>query len=110
MCGLRARVGPLSSLCWRSREVLGHRGPDGYGCWFSAGDPSSDLNDPVELEHWRLAIRDLSPAGAQPMADEDGVLIYNGELYNCTELIAALGYPEFRSRSDTEVLLKALGR
>ncbi len=109
MCGLRARVGPLASLCWRSREVLHHRGPDGYGRWLSTAEPSSDCAEPVELEHWRLAIRDLSPAGAQPMADDDGVLVYNGELYNCTELTAALGHPELRSRSDSEVLLKALG-
>ncbi|MGD0075875.1 MAG: asparagine synthase (glutamine-hydrolyzing) [Candidatus Binataceae bacterium] len=109
MCGLRARIGSLSSFCWRSRDVLRHRGPDGYGRWLSSAEPSSDCPEPVELEHWRLAIRDLSPAGAQPMADDDGVLVYNGELYNCAELTAALGHPELRSRSDTEVLLKALG-
>ncbi|HTY56929.1 MAG TPA: asparagine synthase (glutamine-hydrolyzing) [Candidatus Binataceae bacterium] len=109
MCGLRAKIGPRDSLRWRSRDVLNHRGPDGYGRWLSAGEESSDPVEVVELEHWRLAIRDLSAAGAQPMTDDDGVLIYNGELYNCDELIAELGYPELRSRSDTEVLLKALG-
>jgi asparagine synthase (glutamine-hydrolysing) len=107
MCGLRARVGPRQNLVWRSRDVLKHRGPDGYGRWLSGESPESD--EQVELEHWRLAIRDLSPAGAQPMADNDGVLIYNGEIYNCDELNAALGYPAMRSRCDTEVLLKALG-
>ena len=43
------------------------------------------------------------------MADDARVLVYNGELYNCAELMAALGHPELRSCSDTEVLLKALG-
>ena len=107
MCGLRARVGPRENFAWRSREVLNHRGPDGYGRWLS--NQSVESAEQVELEHWRLAIRDLSPAGAQPMADDDGVLIYNGEIYNCGELNAALAYPAMRSRSDTEILLKALG-
>ncbi len=109
MCGLRARIGPSEIFRWRSRDILRHRGPDGYGRWTALADPTSDRSESVELEHWRLAIRDLSPAGAQPMADDDGVLVYNGELYNCAELTAALGYPPLRSRSDTEVLLKALG-
>jgi asparagine synthase (glutamine-hydrolysing) len=109
MCGLRARVGSPEIFRWRSRDILRHRGPDGYRHWTGSAFPTSDRSESVELEHWRLAIRDLSPAGAQPMADDDGVLVYNGELYNCAELNEALGNPPLRSRSDTEVLLKALG-
>ena len=64
--------------------------------------------------HRRLAIIDLSPAGHQPMvsADHRYVLSYNGEIYNFRELKAeleALGY-WFRSRTDSEVVLNALGR
>jgi asparagine synthase (glutamine-hydrolysing) len=82
---------------------LGHRGPDGCGLW--DGDGS------VGLAHARLAIVDLSGAGAQPMVSACGraVVAYNGEIYNAAEIRADLtrkGY-RFKSTSDTEVLLTA---
>ena len=60
------------------------------------------------LVHTRLSIIDLSPTGAQPMANEDGTIwtIFNGEIYNHRELrheLEARGHV-FRGRSDTEVL------
>ncbi len=63
----------------------------------------------VGLAHRRLAIIDLSPHGAQPMATRDGRLCvtFNGEIYNYRELrreLEAKGY-SFQSQSDTEVLL-----
>lgn len=82
-------------------DALAHRGPDDEGLYV-------DVN--IALGHRRLAILDLTPAGHQPMVSEDGnvVLVYNGEIYNHLELKAeleAMGY-QFRSRTDTEVLLK----
>lgn len=63
------------------------------------------------LGHRRLSIIDLSPRGHQPMADRAQRLwiAYNGEVYNFRELrgeLTAKGY-EFRSDSDTEVVLHA---
>ena len=86
----------------RVRDAMQQRGPDGAGIWFSS-------DGRVGLAHRRLAIIDLSEAGAQPMASSDGALhiTFNGEIYNYRSLRADLeakGYP-FRSASDTEVLL-----
>lgn len=86
----------------RIREAMIHRGPDGAGLWVSE-------NQRVGLAHRRLAIIDLSDAGAQPMATADGNLriTFNGEIYNYRELrdeLQAKGHV-FRTNSDTEVLL-----
>jgi asparagine synthase (glutamine-hydrolysing) len=64
----------------------------------------------MALGHRRLSILDLSPAGHQPMSTPDGRywISYNGEIYNSPELrreLLAEGV-KFRSRCDTEVLLR----
>jgi len=85
-------------------DVQGHRGPDGAGLtWFD--ETGSGLG------HRRLAIIDLSPAGHQPMSNNDGTvwITYNGEVYNYREIrgqLQSLGHT-FCSQSDTEVVLKA---
>ena len=85
--------------------ALAHRGPDGAGVWLS------DRRD-VLMVHRRLAIIDLSPAAAQPMASAgaDRMIVFNGEVYNHRELrrdLEARG-ERFRTQSDTEVLLRLL--
>jgi asparagine synthase (glutamine-hydrolysing) len=84
-------------------RAIAHRGPDGEGHW---------VNGPVALGHRRLAIIDLSDAGAQPMVTDDGryVLTYNGEIYNFMELRAELqrASVQFTSRTDSEVILKGV--
>jgi asparagine synthase (glutamine-hydrolysing) len=85
-------------------DALRHRGPDGAGEWWSD-------DGRVGLAHRRLAIIDLSEAGHQPMHDSTGELciVFNGEIYNFTDLreqLAAAGHA-FRSRTDTEVILAA---
>ncbi|MBL8379635.1 MAG: asparagine synthase (glutamine-hydrolyzing) [Burkholderiales bacterium] len=82
---------------------IAHRGPDGEGVW-------SDAQAGVALAHRRLAIVDLSPAGAQPMtsASRRWTIVFNGEIYNHRDLRAALPDRQWRGHSDTEVLLEAI--
>lgn len=89
----------------RMGNAIAHRGPDGQGVFADGA---------FGLVHRRLAIIDLSPAGHQPMATEDGryVMSYNGEVFNFQELrveLEALGWG-FRSRTDSEVVLKAFAQ
>ena len=110
MCGISGVVSPRPidpARLEAMTRALAHRGPDGGGVWIgrAAGGPTRPH---VGLGHRRLAIVDLSPAGAQPMTNEDGrlTIVFNGEVYNHEALRRDLAtrHP-FASRCDTEVLL-----
>jgi asparagine synthase (glutamine-hydrolysing) len=79
------------------------RGPDGEGRYFALGNR-------LGLVHTRLAIIDPLARSDQPLADEasGAVITFNGEIYNYVALKAQLeaGGEQFRTNSDTEVLLK----
>src|SRR4051794_9150676 len=84
------------------RDTLEHRGPDDRGTYV-------DADRGVGLGHRRLSIVDLSPAGHQPMSNEDGTvwITYNGEVYNHESLrreLVAKGH-RFRSHTDTEAIV-----
>lgn len=102
MCGIAGYIAsqvadqtPLKKMT----DAILHRGPDGEGHYYAPD---------FALGHRRLAIVDLSEAGAQPMHYLDRyVITYNGEVYNHLELREELirhGY-SFKSESDTEVIL-----
>jgi asparagine synthase (glutamine-hydrolysing) len=118
MCGIAGAVGTLSppaldvapirgavtSCVERISAAQRHRGPDGAGLWATESAE-------VVFGHRRLAILDLSEAGAQPMVDTASgcAITFNGEIYNFRELrreLETLG-ERFHSSSDTEVILKA---
>ncbi len=92
---------PRRELLERMTDIIAHRGPDDRGI---------EIIGPVGLGHRRLSVIDVSSAGHQPMASEDGQtwILYNGECYNYRALARAMesrGH-RFRSGSDTEVILK----
>jgi asparagine synthase (glutamine-hydrolysing) len=107
MCGIAGstRATPETLAAMLARIV--HRGPDAAATWI-------DAEAGTGLAHARLAIVDLSPGGAQPMASPCGrwVIAFNGEIYNHAALRAELeaAGESFRSTSDTEVLLRLLMR
>lgn len=106
MCGIaglvwqdRARPGDGGAARAMAR-ALAHRGPDGEGV---------EVVGPAALGHRRLAVIDLSPAGAQPMPNEDGSVwvVFNGELYDFQaqrDRLEGRGH-RFRSRTDSEVIV-----
>src|SRR6266576_918618 len=111
MCGIFGVVaegGSVSQeLVARAERSLGHRGPDDSGTVVI----HSGQGCQVTFAHTRLSIIDLSPLGHQPMQDPPtgNWIVFNGEIYNFRELrgeLASAGV-EFRSQSDTEVMLAA---
>ena len=108
MCGIVAILHvdsqhPIDEgLLRQMTDTMVHRGPDDAGYW---------TRGPVGLGHRRLSIIDLSPAGHQPMSNEDGTIwiTYNGEVYNFKELRHELEMKghRFRSSTDTETIVHA---
>lgn len=106
MCGFAGFFsGDAAGQCLeRMGQAIAHRGPDGVGYW-------QDSACSFGVAHRRLAIVDLSPAGAQPMLStcDRYVLAFNGEIYNHLALREVLASrqqaPKWRGHSDTETLL-----
>ena len=85
-------------------ECLNHRGPDAKGIFKNSGIG-------VTAIHSRLAIQDLDARSNQPFFSSDGsaFIIYNGELFNKSELSRQLkGKVNLRTTSDTEVLIEMI--
>ena len=83
-------------------DTMVHRGPDDHGL---------HIDGPIGLAHRRLSIIDLSPAGRQPMCNEDRTVwaTANGEIYNFAEIrdeLRTAGH-RFSSETDTEVIIHA---
>lgn len=103
MCGIAGFISSRADTALTVRKMLpplARRGPDSEGIYSWPG---------VTFGHRRLAILDLSEAGAQPMLSQDrnvGV-VFNGCIYNFQEIRSLLekaGH-KFRSQCDTEVLI-----
>lgn len=138
MCGILgivgARASSLDARCLNTAlDYVRHRGPDDEGYLLYKADTGAivelggdDTNPQLALPsikavsgrpfdvafaHRRLSILDVSPAGHQPMASQDGRywLTFNGEIYNFVELrraLTQLGH-SFKTGTDTEVIIAA---
>ena len=105
MCGICGKIDltgkPVPAGLLRSMtESFAYRGPDDEG-FFSDG--------PAGLGHRRLSIIDLSPAGRQPMSNEDESLqlVFNGEIYDFAQTrkeLVSKGHT-LKSQTDTETVL-----
>src|SRR5262249_40574270 len=105
MCGIagmfeRSSGRPVTEAELRQMlALLRHRGPDEFGVL---------LDREVGLGSARLSIIDLA-GGSQPISNEDESLwiVFNGEIFNYPELRTELESRnhQFRTRSDTEVIL-----
>ena len=97
---MTARVAKMSA-------AIAYRGPDSRGTWV-------DGECGLAFGHLRLAIVDLTEAGAQPMASHTGrfMMVFNGEIYNHMDLRQELEEtgkaPSWRGHSDTETLLAGI--
>ena len=105
-------------------RLISHRGPDGRGIilanrtgnllnanLFNSNTEINNFFHFLAMGHVRFAIVDPTTLGDQPFVSEDNriVLIFNGEIYNYLELkqeLAGKGLV-FKTRSDTEVLMRA---
>jgi asparagine synthase (glutamine-hydrolysing) len=103
MCGIAGVIDLYHSnaIAERMLNTMKRRGPDSNGIWET---------DMCMMLHSRLSIIDPQ-GGKQPMmlewAGETYVIVYNGELYNTSEIqneLLGLGH-KFATKSDTEVLL-----
>ena len=106
MCGIVGGIAIEQSRIGRALQKMAHRGPDAQGIWSCA-------EEDVVLGHVRLSIIDLTTTANQPMICRrtGNVITFNGEIYNFRSVRQKLeksGW-EFRTRSDTEVLLAAYG-
>lgn len=84
----------------KSLRNLAHRGPD--------FDNILEM-DNITFGHCRLSIIDLSNRSNQPLVSGNSryVIVFNGEIYNYKEIRSLLSGWDFRTESDTEVLLAA---
>jgi asparagine synthase (glutamine-hydrolysing) len=108
MCGITGiyafnELGRFFSInLQQATQQLNRRGPDFL---------NTSLHERINLGHTRLSIIDPTPGSNQPMSDpsERYTIVFNGEIYNYREIRQKLQNQgvEFRTESDTEVVLQA---
>ena len=110
MCGIAGFIGnkkdlPLKTRLLKCKNLMKVRGPDGFKNKLINYNKKAAI-----ILHSRLAIIDPKKRSDQPMEDQQGVLSFNGMIYNYLEIKKILQKKKilFKTKSDTEVLLKLL--
>ncbi len=105
MCGINGiygeeNIGLAKELIQKMNSCMEHRGPDDNGVY---------TEEIIALGHQRLSILDLSSLGKQPMQSNSGrfVLSFNGEIYNFNEIKKELEGYDFKTQTDSEMVLAA---
>lgn len=108
MCGFAGFLGSniflnafqTDDVLMRMGNAIESRGFDSYGIWKNA-------DSGFGIIHRRLAIRDTSSAGNQPMISDDNrfIVAFNGEIYNHLHLRQQINNVYWHGNSDTETLL-----
>ena len=110
MCGIAGYYSKKIKLKKKNlsnlQKLMTVRGPDGFG----KHEIRFKNNYRISFFHSRLKIIDPLSRSSQPMIDENGLLIFNGMIYNYLEIKKDLLSKKihFKTNSDTEVLLKFL--
>ena len=91
------------SVIQKMTDAISHRGPDADG-FFS--------ENKISFGHRRLSIIDLSSAANQPFIDNSGryIMTFNGEIYNYKQVKPLLPDYNFKTSSDTEVMIAAYAK
>ena len=89
-----------TSVIQKMNQNMVHRGPDAEGVY---------QDEFILLGHRRLSIIDVSDISNQPFFSSDNryVIVFNGEVYNFKTLKSLLTDYNFKTNSDTEVVLAA---
>ena len=107
MCGIAGFVSARFNKehLKKMTNAIQHRGPDAEGHFFHS-------DQGIGLGHRRLSIIDLSDAANQPMTSSCGryIMVYNGEVYNFKEIASKLDHIQWKTQSDTEVVLEAFAK
>jgi asparagine synthase (glutamine-hydrolysing) len=103
MCGINGITRLDTKIVSGMNQSICHRGPDGS---------AMETVGRVTLGHNRLAVIDLSAHASQPMTSHSGryTIVFNGEIYNFTEIKRDLVGVPFKTNGDTEVLLEAYAK
>ena len=100
MCGIYTTNINFSKQKIKSKlKLINYRGPDYMGI-------TQENN--LSFGHLRLSIIDLDIRSNQPMAYDNYIIVFNGEIYNFKDIrdeLITLGY-NFNTNGDTEVILK----
>jgi asparagine synthase (glutamine-hydrolysing) len=101
VCGIAGFAGSDPERLEAMLRSIVHRGPDGQG---------TEIGEHFSIGMRRLAIVDVT-TGDQPLYSDDRnlALVFNGEIYNASELrreLLAKGHRFVTDHSDTEVILR----